>query len=179
MRKAALLFVAAGLLLQSTLAAAGTPKLKWVKLKWQTPEKLKGTYMAPKGWTIMGESSEANPRYFHLEQTDGRGNADLEYATVGDNMTVEQRARWGVVNPVVTTKGGWTCAEGLAGEEGSTPQPGTYQVVRCAKAIKGGGILLAAMQGDAEHFKALGGQKALRAALKALTGMRGPGLNES
>lgn len=179
MRKTALLLIASGLLVQSTLASAGTPKLKWVKLKWETPEKVKGTYMAPKGWTIMGESSTGNPRYFHLEQTDGRGMGNLEYATVGDNMTVEQRARWNVSNPVVTTKGGWTCAEGLAGEEGGAPQPGAWQVVRCAKAIKGGGILLAAMAGDADTFKALGGQKALRTALKALTGMRGPGLNES
>ena len=179
MRNTALLLIASGLLVQSTLASAGTPKLKWVKLKWETPEKVKGTYMAPKGWTIMGESSTGSPRYFHLEQTDGRGMGNLEYATVGDNMTVEQRARWGVANPVLTTKGGWTCAEGLAGEEGSTPQPGAWQVVRCAKAIKGGGILLAALTGDAEHFTALGGQKQLRTALKALTGMRGPGLNES
>ena len=171
----------AGLVTIALLASAGSAAaggVKWKKVKWtcsypREPTPYKGTYSAPQGWTMSTTAEPPCPRRIRLEAPAG-SNAHFEIGTVRAGIALETRARWHLQDAVVTTQGGVTCGEGIAVDWNGVAADPPLRAVRCAKALKGGGVLVASLVGDAALFAKLGGQKAVRSALKAVTGLRVP-----
>jgi hypothetical protein len=169
----------------SHAGAASAGGIKWVKGKWACKDRfhptapaLKGTYSAPKGWVRADDDQEPPcPRTIRLQAADG--TAHVHFSTVRARVSVEERARWHIQNAVVTTKGGWTCGEGIALDWNGNPQSPAQRVVRCAKELSGGGVIVAALVAGEALFAQLGGQKALRTAVKAVTGLQVPLEDES